>query len=277
MFHTFPESYFKGLGNQWGNSRYIIYRISILWEKKNGIRIFDSLLDFAAITKSGKIIIFEFKKNTLRQKDLKQVYEYYKQVYCKEKTDVIAILIVISKYGKIKDYTELDITYHPQIIKTKQINKQKDLKVIREKFNDNKVLTSMECSLLTALPLFELKESEAEIVEEICSYIESKKECIQKDKIEEIILGMYFNILEYIPTDKQDELMEMIGMNDIKSRGDFAKIRKEEEKKAIQKGIKQGIEQTIPKLLEIMTPQQISQEYKIDIKRVMEIKNSYGK
>ena len=69
----------------------------------------------------------------------------------------------------------------------------------------------------------------------------------------------------------------MIRMNDIKSRGDFAKIRKEEEKKAIQKGIKQGIEQTIPKLLEIMTPQQISQEYKIDIKRVMEIKNSYGK
>lgn len=36
--------------------------------------------------------------------------------------------------------SKLDITYHPQIIKTKLINKQKDLKIIREKFNDNKVL-----------------------------------------------------------------------------------------------------------------------------------------
>ena len=153
-------------------------------EKKDNINIFDSLLDFAAISKSGKIIIFEFKKNTLRKKDLKQVYDYYQQVHCKEKTSVISILIVISKYGKIKDFTELDITFHPQIIKTKQINKQKDLKTIREKFNDNKVLTSMECSLLIALPLFELKESEAEIVEEICKCIESKKECIPKDNIE---------------------------------------------------------------------------------------------
>lgn len=84
----------------------------------------------------------------------------------------------------------------------------------------------MECSLLTALPLFESKESEAEIVEEICSYIESKKECIAKEELEEIVLGMYLNILEYAPIERHDELMEMIDMNDIKSRGDFAKMKK---------------------------------------------------
>ncbi len=75
----------------------------------------------------------------------------------------------------------------------------------------------MECSLLTALPLFESKESEAEIVEEICSYIESKKECIPKEELEEIVLGMYLNILEYAPIERHDEVMEMIDMNDIKS------------------------------------------------------------
>ena len=250
-------------------------------EKKDRIKILDSLLDFAAITKSGKIIIFEFKKNTLRKKDLKQVYDYYRQVYCKEKTDVIAIVIVISKYGKIKDFTELDITFHPKIIKTKLINKQKDLKLIRQKFKDNIVLTSMECSLLIALPLFDLKESEAEIVEEICRYIKFKKNCIPKDLIEEISLAMYFNIVEYIPKDKQKELFEMINMTDIKSKGDFAKMKQEEMKKGMEKGIKKGmkkgIEKTIPKLLEIMTPQEISKEYNIDIKKVQKIKNSCGK
>ncbi|WP_407376713.1 hypothetical protein, partial [Methanobrevibacter sp.] len=49
-------------------------------ERNEQIKIFDSLLDFAAITTSGKIIIFEFKKNTLRKKDLKQVYDYYRRV-----------------------------------------------------------------------------------------------------------------------------------------------------------------------------------------------------
>ncbi|MBQ7927590.1 MAG: hypothetical protein IJ287_02425 [Methanobrevibacter sp.] len=254
-------------------------------EKKDPIRIFDRLLDFAAITKSGKIIIFEFKKDILRKKDLKQIFDYYRQIYCKEKTDVIAILIVISKYGKIKDFTELDITFHPEIIKTKLINKQKDLKTIREKFNGNIVLTSMECSLLIALPLFDIKESEAEIVEEMCSYIECKRNCIPKDKIEEVTLGMYFNILEYIPQDRQDELMEMIDMNDIKSRGDLAKFRKEEKKKGIKQGIKQGmkqgmkqgIEKTIPRLLDSMTPQEISTEFDIKLERVLEIKKSCGK
>ena len=246
-------------------------------DKKERIEIFDSLLDFAAITKSGKIIIFEFKKNTLRKKDLKHVYDYYRQVYCKEKTDVIAIIIVISKYGKIKDYSELDITYHPQIIKTKQINKQKDLRIIREKFKDNKVLTSTECSLLIALPLFELKESEAEIVEEICECIESKKDCLPQDKLEEIVFGMYFNVLEYIPKEKQDKLMEMISMNDLKSRGDFAKMREELRKEGFEQGIELVLEKTLPKLLETMTPEDISKEFEISLERVLEIKNSYEK
>ena len=51
---------------------------------KNGkLRIFDDLNDFRVLTKSGKIIIFEFKKNILRKNDLKQVYNYYKHTYCK--------------------------------------------------------------------------------------------------------------------------------------------------------------------------------------------------
>jgi hypothetical protein len=143
-----------------------------------GFKIFDDLQDFRVVTKSGLVIIFEFKKNMLRTDDLKQVYNYFRRLDCKGEEDIIAIIIVISKGGKIEAYQKLDVTYHPRIIKTKEINKQQDLKIIRDKFKDNIKLTSQECSLLIALPLFELKESEEEIVEEVCQYIKHDKQCI---------------------------------------------------------------------------------------------------
>lgn len=95
----------------------------ITMDKKEWFKILDSLLDFVVLAKSGKIIIFEFKKNMLRKSDLKQVYNYYRQIYCKEKKDTMTIISVVSKKGKIMEYNELDVTYHPRIIKTKSINK----------------------------------------------------------------------------------------------------------------------------------------------------------
>lgn len=196
------------------------------------VKLFDNLLDYCAVTKSGKIIIFEFKKNSLRTKDLKQVYEYYNRLHCKKKVDVIAIIIVISKDGKIKEYNKFDITYHPHIIKTKKINKQKDLKIIGDKFNNNQKLTCEECSLLIALPLFELEESESEIVSEMCEYIKYKKQCIPEEELDSISIGMYLNIKEYIEKENQDKLMEMIDLT-AKLEGTIAQIKNE--------GIKEGI------------------------------------
>ena len=211
----------------------------ITLKRKDKIKIFDDLHDFRAITKSGKIIIFEFKKNMLRKDDLEQVYNYLWNTSCKEKTDVIAILIVISKEGKIKEYNKLDITFHPKIIKTKTINKQKDLKEIRDKFENNKILTSEECSLLIALPLFELEEREEEIVYEMCHHINDKKHCIPKHELDGVLIGMYLNIVEYIDSDKQDELKEMINMEG-RTKGVFAQWKEEQRNEALKEGIKEG-------------------------------------
>lgn len=184
----------------------------ITMDKKGKIKIFDNLLDFVAVTKSGIIIIFEFKKDTLRKKDFKQTYDYYRRVYCKEKKDVKTIIITISKGGKLTSYTHFDVTYKPKIIKTKRINQQQNLKVIRNKFKNNRKLTSLQCSLLIALPLFELKESEGEIVREMCEMIKTKKKCIPSDELDGVIMGMHLNILEYIDENDQEELKEMIDL-----------------------------------------------------------------
>ena len=41
--------------------------------------------------------------------------------------------------------------------------------------------------------------------------MQSKKKCIPDDKLDEMIIAMYLNILEYVPdTNRQEELMEMI-------------------------------------------------------------------
>ena len=246
-------------------------------DKKENFKILDSLLDFAGLTESGKIIIFEFKKNTLRTKDLKQVYDYYRQVYCKEKTDVISIIIVISKYGEIYEYSELDITFHPQIIKTKEINKQEDLKIIRDKFRNNHKLTSMECTLLSTFPLFDIAESESQIIEEVCTNIKNKKHCIPKDEIEQIVRGMYLNILEYIDPEKQETLMEMIGVEDIKQRGDFAKIRKAERENIEKRGEKRGKKEIVDSLLKNYPLKTVSEMINIPISEIRSIVNTETK
>jgi len=105
------------------------------------------------------------------------------------------------------------LTHKPTIIKTKKINKQKDLKIIRNKLDNNKQLTIQECALLITLPLFNIDETEEEITEEVCNYMKTKKNCIPEEKLDEMIIAMYLNIIEYIPSKKrQEELMEMIKM-----------------------------------------------------------------
>lgn len=216
-------------------------------------KVFNNFLDFQVITKSGKILIFEVKKNPITKKDLKQSYEYYDRIHCREKADVKLIIIALSKKGKITEYRKLDITYHPQIIKTKNINKQKDLSTIRNKLYNNTKLTSTESSLLIALPLFEIDDSEAEITEEICGYLKNKKYCIPEELHDEITLAMYLNIIEYVEIEKQEELLEMINMAET-YQGVIAQIKNEGfqdgERKGFQDGEKKGETNIISKLLE---------------------------
>ena len=101
-------------------------------------RIFNRFLDFKAITQSGKILLFEFKKDTLRTSDLKQVFDYYINEFTKTDNTLEAIIISLSDKGKITQYTESQLTHNPKIIKTKKINKQQDLKNIKNKLNNNK-------------------------------------------------------------------------------------------------------------------------------------------
>ena len=257
----------------------------ITLKRIKNFKILDQLHDFKVITKSGKIILFEFKKYMLRMEDLKQVYKYAWNTSCKEKTDnIMAIIIVISKEGKIMEYQKLDITYHPKIIKTKSINKQEDLKAIRNKFENNLKLTSKECSLLIAFPLFDLKESESEIVEEMCENIKFKKECIPEDELDGVIIGMYLNIHEYIDLEKQEDLKEMINVSG-KIEGEFAKWKKEQRAEGINQGIKQGIAQGIAQgisqgeeniILELLSKFSIEEVSKMVNKEKSEIEKIIG-
>lgn len=234
----------------------------ITYKKTGKVKIFDNFFDFKALTKSGKIIIFEFKKNTLTNNDLKQSFEYYTREFCKNSEDVELIMIVLSKGGRIKEYVKLDLTFHPRIIKTKKINKQEDLNLIQNKFENNKMLTFEECSLLVTLPLFELDISEAEIVIETCEYVKSKKHCIPKEMYDKVVVGSYLNIVEYIDEDKQEELMEMIGMAE-KAKG-VLQMYKEEMKEEFEKEI-----EIAKKLKGLHTPEEISKITGLSLKTVL--------
>lgn len=125
MFHVFCKQHIENYWNQWRNHWNIPNGTEGLENIKNP-KIFNNLLDFAAVTKSGKLILFEFKKNTLRKKDLKQLYGYFDRVHCKNKVPVDFIIITISDKGMISSYENKPLIFCPRIIKTKTIDKQKD-------------------------------------------------------------------------------------------------------------------------------------------------------
>lgn len=125
MFHVFCQLHIENYWNQWRNHWNIPNGTEGLENIKNP-KIFNNLLDFAAVTKSGKLILFEFKKNTLRKKDLKQSYDYFDWVHCKNKVNIDFIIITISDRGMISSYENKPLIFCPRIIKTKTIDKQKD-------------------------------------------------------------------------------------------------------------------------------------------------------
>ena len=124
----------------------------------------------------------------------------------------------------------------------------------------------MECTLLSTFPLFDIGESESQIIEEVCTNIKNKKHCIPKDEMEQIVRGMYLNILEYIDPEKQETLMEMIGVEDIRQRGDFAKIRKKEREN--------GKKEIIDSLLKNYPLKTVSEMINIPISEIRNIVNS---
>lgn len=220
-------------------------------------KIFNIFLDFKILTKSGKILIFEFKKDAIKTSYLEQTLKYYKNEYCKSNNNVQLIIISLSKGGKIKQYTHYDITFHPRIIKTKEINKEKDLSRIRYKFKNNQMLTRLETSLLVTLPLFETGESERDITYETCKYIQNQPECIPENLTNEITAAMYFNIIEYIEPENQEQLMEDMGMEE-KYEGTFTLLRKEERNIGKKEGKIEGWGECANRLLETHTFEEVS-------------------
>ena len=239
----------------------------ITFDNIRELKIFNHFLDFKVLTKSGKIIIFEFKKNRLTKEDFKQLYDYYKPEFCKNDGNAKSIFIVISKGGTITEYQVSDMKFCPEIIKTKEINKQKDLKVIRDKFKNNRLLTSLECSLMVAFPIFELGESEDAVVEEMCENIEDKPYCIPEEELDNVVMGMCLNICEYIEPEKQEELLEKIDMEE-KVEGVIASLIKigerNGERNGEKKGFGKGEKSIITKLLKNYSIEEISRM--IDIK-----------
>ena len=84
------------------------------------------------------------------------------------------------------------------------------------------------------------RKSESEITEEICTYIKNKKHCIPQEIIDEITLAMYLNIIEYVESDKQEGLLEMINMAQT-YQGVIAQIKNEGKDEWTNRGMKKGI------------------------------------
>ena len=203
------------------------------------VNLFHDFNDMKLLTRSGKILLFEFKKYNVLTADLKQLYGYWSRLSCKYEQEIIPFLITISKKGSINFYKNKVLKFFPPIFRTKLHNQEKYLNMIRDKLNNNKHLTLKESAFLSIAPLFEVGCDEGELVEEICHYIKNKKEYINSKVYEGLIIGMYLNIIEYVDEDKQENLMEMIDLMSTLT-GEFGKIRQEGKAEGMAEGILEG-------------------------------------
>ena len=234
----------------------------ITYEKKDKMKLIHNFFDYSVLTKTEKILLFEFKKKALQKKDLKQVFNYYIRMLCKEKSDIESYILVMSKKSRIKNYDWFNLNFKPTIIQTKDYNKQKDLNKIRNKIQNRKKLTPFECSLLATMPIYELKESETEIVKEICQIIQKNKDLIPEKELDGLIMAMYLNIDEYINEEEKNKYMEMINMID-KSKGLITGIKNE--------GRTEERESIILKLLENFSIDEISKFLQMSIPEIENI------
>ena len=196
------------------------------------VRLFDNFLDLRILTKSGKVLLIEFKKNSITTADLKQLYKYFLKSVCVDKRECIPILITISEKGAVSEYKKSFITFHPDIIKSKTMDKQEDLNTIRTKLKNNEVLSPYECSLLVTLPLFKTDTDEADLVRETCGYFQYKKDCIIKDELGGMVAAMYLNIIEY-NFDEKEKLWEDIDLSG-ETEGLIAQFRNEGKRQLLE-------------------------------------------
>jgi hypothetical protein len=87
--------------------------------------------------------------------------------------------------------------------------------------------------------------------------LKKKSHCIPEDKLEDIIMGMYLNILEYVELEKQEELKEKIDMA-ARTEGIFAKMKREAKNDGINEGINKGERNIILELLKTNTIEEVS-------------------
>lgn len=170
----------------------------------------------------------------------------------------------------ITEYEVSDISFCPILIKTKLINKQKDLKVIRNKFENNEILDSRECSLLIAFPLFELGESEDAIVEEMCINIAQKGDCIPDDELDGIIIGMYLNIVEYVDVEKQENMLELIDMES-RTEGVIEGLINFGESEGFAKGFDEGRKSIVDLLLVNNSIEDVAELLEMPLNDVLDI------
>ena len=131
---------------------------------------------------------------------------------------------------------------------------------------------------MVALPLFETGVDEDVLVEKVCECIKDKSDCIPSEILDEIIVAMYLNIVEYVDSDKHDELLEMIDMEE-KCEGIIAQIRnegKEEwmnegKEKWMNEGINKGEKGIIESLLETFTVDAVAKLIHKEKSEILEI------
>ena len=235
-------------------------------------------MDFLVQCKSGNIYNIEGETQSVNDQTINKAWKYIKELMCKYENDVYSIIIALSEKNKMPIKDIGSIKFQAKLCEMKKFNGDEYLNNIKKKFKNGKELTIQDCAIIENIPDMKNSQKESIIVEQLCNIIKNGK-ISDKNRIK-LQSTMWLNIDYYVKDkDKRNELMEMIKVQESQDQDffnwqeEFANhIEEQGIKKGIEKGRDEGIEKgrndIIKKLLETMSPEEVSKTLEIPLNEI---------
>ena len=277
-YHQYTDFIFKRTVQKYANG--VLKFLNIPYEIDNiilseiasaGPKI--SRLDFAGeVTKNGEsiCIILECQTRLTTEEDITRFFQYISslRILKNRKVELYILLTENAPYTQKEFVINDECVYIMNVISLKNIKAKEILNRIEDKIKSNKEITQKDIASLQLIAYTDYDETPLEI-------IRKATELVGRLDIEENEKEAIFYILNVLSTNMLNETDQNKLMEETKM------ILNPRERyfnnKGIEKGREEGIEETIPKLLEIMTPEEISKEYDINLEKVLKIKDSCAK
>ena len=175
------------------------------------------IMDFAVLTKMGYYIIFEFHSTPLSEKILLRNFQYLADFRVNVKLPVNLHILSIEKIKKSVRSVKIttDWEFRPKFTFLIDWDGDEILNSIKDKIENNKVLTDMDAYLFAVIPFTKHEMDTVELIKELCYFVNEIELTEEHKYIIKLVQILWVNALV------DDEELSLELMDVIKMKSNF--------------------------------------------------------